>query len=171
MASLVQKSSVRYMLHGTLPIWPINPFKPVQQSRQQVLRAYCPNIYTVGQGQPSYIPTFDFDYNFGFFVPGRNTQQKQKKWSDTGEHCLEKQLCEKNPLKLHLLFFNWEFLTGKSQFECKKSLQKTQTFLGCLSIVLGCEQKVRISATKINKSFLSAMSLLNAMSLRRTSKD
>ena len=113
MASLVQKSSVRYMLHVTLPKWPINPFKPVQQSRQQVLRAYCPNIYTVGQGQPSYIPTFDFDYNFGFFVPGRNTQQKQKKWSDTGEHCLEKQLCEKNPLKLHVLFFVWEFLTGK----------------------------------------------------------
>ena len=24
---------------------PINQFKPVQQSRKQVLRAYCPNIY------------------------------------------------------------------------------------------------------------------------------
>ena len=70
----------------------------------------------MGQGQPSYIPTFDFDYNFGFFVPGRNTEQKQKKWSDTacwGEHYLEKQLCEKNPLKLHVLFFNWELLNAK----------------------------------------------------------
>ena len=25
--------------------------KPPMQSRQQVLRAYCPNIYTVGRGQ------------------------------------------------------------------------------------------------------------------------
>ena len=31
---------------------PINQFKPVQQSRQQVLRAYCPNIYTVSQSLP-----------------------------------------------------------------------------------------------------------------------
>ena len=30
-----------------LPKWPINQFKPVQQSRKQLLRAYCPNIYTV----------------------------------------------------------------------------------------------------------------------------
>ena len=30
-----------------MPKWPINQFKPVQQSRQQALRAYCPNIYSV----------------------------------------------------------------------------------------------------------------------------
>ena len=28
----------------------INQFKSVLQSRQQVLRSYCPNIYTVFQG-------------------------------------------------------------------------------------------------------------------------
>ena len=27
--------------------WPMNQFKPVQQRRQQIIRAYCPNIYTV----------------------------------------------------------------------------------------------------------------------------
>ena len=27
--------------------WPVNQFKPVQQSRQEALRAYCPNIYTM----------------------------------------------------------------------------------------------------------------------------
>ena len=57
--------------------------------------AYCCNRYTVNQGQPSYIPTFNFDCNFGYFVRGRNTQQKQKKWSDTacwGENYSEKQL-------------------------------------------------------------------------------
>ena len=30
-----------------MPIRPINKFKPVQQSRQQTLRAYCPDMYTV----------------------------------------------------------------------------------------------------------------------------
>ena len=29
---------------------PMNQFKPVQQSRQQGIRAYCPNIYTVQTG-------------------------------------------------------------------------------------------------------------------------
>ena len=33
-----------------LPEWPINKFKPVQQSKQQSLRAYCPIIYTVVKG-------------------------------------------------------------------------------------------------------------------------
>ena len=31
------------------PKWPINQFKPVQQSKQQVLRAYCHDVYTVSQ--------------------------------------------------------------------------------------------------------------------------
>ena len=29
------------------PKWPINQLEPTQQSRQQVIKAYCPNIYTV----------------------------------------------------------------------------------------------------------------------------
>ena len=32
-------------MHVSLPKRPINHFKPVQQRRQHVLRAYCPNIY------------------------------------------------------------------------------------------------------------------------------
>jgi hypothetical protein len=28
----------------------INQFKPVQQSRRQTIRAYCPNIFTVSKG-------------------------------------------------------------------------------------------------------------------------
>ena len=42
-----QKSSVCCIVHTALPKWPIHQFKPVQQSRQQTLRAYCPNEYTV----------------------------------------------------------------------------------------------------------------------------
>ena len=34
-----------------LPKRTINQFKPVQQRKQQILRAYCPNIYTVVQGE------------------------------------------------------------------------------------------------------------------------
>ena len=34
-------------LHVALPKWSLNQLKPVQQITQQVLRAYCPNIYTV----------------------------------------------------------------------------------------------------------------------------
>ena len=34
-------------LHVALPKRPINQFKPVQQSKKQALRAYCPNIYTL----------------------------------------------------------------------------------------------------------------------------
>jgi hypothetical protein len=30
---------------------PINQFKPVQKSIKKVLRAYCPNIYTVEEGE------------------------------------------------------------------------------------------------------------------------
>ena len=35
-----------------LPNHPINLFKPVYQCRQQTLRAYCRNIYTVNSGSP-----------------------------------------------------------------------------------------------------------------------
>ena len=36
------------MVHVALWKQIINQFKPVQQSRQQALRVYCRNIYTVG---------------------------------------------------------------------------------------------------------------------------
>jgi hypothetical protein len=36
---------IECMVHVALPKWLMNQFKPVQQSRQQALRAYCPNIY------------------------------------------------------------------------------------------------------------------------------
>ena len=35
------------LVHVILPKGPINQFKTVQQSRQQALRAYCPNIHSV----------------------------------------------------------------------------------------------------------------------------
>ena len=41
------------MLHVALLKWSINQIKPVQQSRQQGLRAYCPNIYTVSMTLPN----------------------------------------------------------------------------------------------------------------------
>ena len=34
-------------VHVSLLKRPVNHFKPVHQSRQQMLRAYCPNFYTV----------------------------------------------------------------------------------------------------------------------------
>ena len=37
-------------VYVVLPKQPINQFKPIQQSRQQALKAYCPNLYTVQQG-------------------------------------------------------------------------------------------------------------------------
>ena len=40
----------RVFVHFDLSKRPINQFKPVQQSKQQALRAYCPNIYTVPFG-------------------------------------------------------------------------------------------------------------------------
>ena len=42
----VLKSGVRWVL-GALPKQTINQFEPVQQSIQQGLRSYCPNIYSV----------------------------------------------------------------------------------------------------------------------------
>ena len=43
-------------MHVALPIQPINVVKPVQQSRQQALRAYCSNIYTVKWRQGRHFP-------------------------------------------------------------------------------------------------------------------
>ena len=36
----------RFTVHVAFPKWPINQFKLVHQSRKQVIRAYCPNIYS-----------------------------------------------------------------------------------------------------------------------------
>ena len=37
-------------MHVALLKCPIHQFEPVNQSRQQEIRAYCPNIYTVNKG-------------------------------------------------------------------------------------------------------------------------
>ena len=42
-------AEINSTVHVALPKPPINQFKPVQQSRQQTLRAYCPNIFNVSQ--------------------------------------------------------------------------------------------------------------------------
>ena len=41
-------AEMKCTVHVDLPKRPINCFKLDQQKRQQVLRAYCTNIYTVG---------------------------------------------------------------------------------------------------------------------------
>ena len=38
---------IKFTVHGALPKWPLIKFNPVWQSRQQALKAYCPDIYTV----------------------------------------------------------------------------------------------------------------------------
>ena len=43
-------ADIECAVHVALPKWPINNFKLVKQSRQQVPRAYCPNLYTVIKG-------------------------------------------------------------------------------------------------------------------------
>ena len=54
-------AEIKCMVHITLPKKPIIQFKPVQQSRRQDLRAYCPNVYVLqhylgGWVRQSYIP-------------------------------------------------------------------------------------------------------------------
>ena len=44
---LLVYTEIKHTVHVALSKLPINQFKPVQQSRQQALSAYCPNIYTV----------------------------------------------------------------------------------------------------------------------------
>ena len=48
LAGLV-RPEIECTLHFALTKQPTNQLKPVQQSRQQALRAYCPNIHTVWQ--------------------------------------------------------------------------------------------------------------------------
>ena len=43
-------AEIECMVHVAPPKWPIKQFKPVQQSRQQALKVYCPKIYTVTPG-------------------------------------------------------------------------------------------------------------------------
>ena len=38
-------------MHFALPKWPINQLKPVKQSRQRFLRAYCANVASLGTSQ------------------------------------------------------------------------------------------------------------------------
>ena len=38
---------IKFMVHVAMAQRPMNQLKPVQQSRQQALISYCPNIYTV----------------------------------------------------------------------------------------------------------------------------
>ena len=40
-------TEIKCTWHVALSKWAIDQFKPVQQSRQQALKAYCPNIYCV----------------------------------------------------------------------------------------------------------------------------
>ena len=40
-------AEIKCMVHVALPKQPIYQFKPVRKSRQQVLIAYCPNLYIV----------------------------------------------------------------------------------------------------------------------------
>ena len=50
-----QKSTV-YTMHVALPKRPINQFNLIQQSRQQALRAFYPNIYTVAMRKKKGLP-------------------------------------------------------------------------------------------------------------------
>ena len=43
-------AEIECTVHVSLPKQPINQFKPVQQSRYQVLRAYCPYTYILWDG-------------------------------------------------------------------------------------------------------------------------
>ena len=42
------------MVHGAQPKRPKHQLEPARESRQQALRAYCPNIYTVAKLQFCY---------------------------------------------------------------------------------------------------------------------
>ena len=45
--SWLVRAEIVYTIHVVLHKQFLNQFKPVQQSRQQALKAYCTNIYTV----------------------------------------------------------------------------------------------------------------------------
>ena len=45
--SLLVWEEIKCTVHMAVSKWPINQFEPFRKSEQQVLRAYCPNIYTV----------------------------------------------------------------------------------------------------------------------------
>ena len=60
-------TEVKSILHVSLSKWPIKQFKPVQQSRQNAQRAYCPNIctvpWTLGPWTPLWILVFYWTFN------------------------------------------------------------------------------------------------------------
>ena len=59
-------------LNVALPKWPIDQFISVQHCRQQVLRAYCPDIYTVPSSAKTAkkVPKDDFNQLQTFFTQG-----------------------------------------------------------------------------------------------------
>ena len=57
-------------MQAVLPKRPINQLKPVQQSRQQALGAYCLNIYTV----PYFIVT-QFRGDFQLLLSGNGSRE------------------------------------------------------------------------------------------------
>ena len=66
------------------PNWDTNQFKPVQQSRKQTIRGYCPNIYTVSQGK---FGTYAKFYQH-FFVSNKEVIGCSKKLSNLLKNCL-----------------------------------------------------------------------------------
>ena len=40
-------AEIEYTVHFLCPKWPVSQLKSVQQNKPQLLRAYCPNLYTV----------------------------------------------------------------------------------------------------------------------------
>ena len=60
----VTKSRLHCTVHVTLPKLPILYLKLDEQRRQQTLKVYCPNTYTVltlGNGKVPTLSNFDFD--------------------------------------------------------------------------------------------------------------
>ena len=49
-SSWLGSGEIECIMHVVLPKQPINKLKVIQQSRQQVLEAYCPDKYTVVVG-------------------------------------------------------------------------------------------------------------------------
>ena len=40
-------AEIQCTVHVNLSKWPINQLKPVHSSRQQLIRTYCSNVYTI----------------------------------------------------------------------------------------------------------------------------
>ena len=64
-------------MHVALPKQHVNQFIPVQQNRQQALRAYCPNIYTMPVDQ---VEEAFYDGGATFHEIFQNSPQAHKQW-------------------------------------------------------------------------------------------